>query len=284
MSIEAGTLYIVATPLGNLGDITQRALAVLEGVDCIAAEDTRHSGKLLRHFAINTRCIALHEHNERQAAQTLIQWLREGKSLALISDAGTPLISDPGFYLVREVRNAGFKVVPIPGPSALIAALSVAGLPSDRFVFEGFLPAKPPARRTAIGELRHETRTLIFYESPHRILSTMEDMAEIFGVQRPAVVVRELTKTFETIRSAPLGELLAWMAADENQRKGEFVVLVHGAEPRAAGEANAVDPEQVLRILLEELPVKQAAALAAKICGGKKNEMYTRALALKGDA
>lgn len=284
MSIEAGTLYIVATPLGNLGDITQRALAVLEGVDCIAAEDTRHSGKLLRHFAINTRCIALHEHNERQAAQTLIQWLREGKSLALISDAGTPLISDPGFYLVREVRNAGFKVVPIPGPSALIAALSVAGLPSDRFVFEGFLPAKPPARRTAIGELRHETRTLIFYESPHRILSTMEDMAEIFGPLRPAVMVRELTKTFETIRSAPLGELLAWMAVDENQRKGEFVVLVHGAEPRAAGEANAVDPEQVLRILLEELPVKQAAALAAKICGGKKNEMYTRALALKGDA
>lgn len=284
MSIEAGTLYIVATPLGNLGDITQRALAVLEGVDCIAAEDTRHSGKLLLHFAINTRCIALHEHNERQAAQTLIQWLREGKSLALISDAGTPLISDPGFYLVREVRNAGFKVVPIPGPSALIAALSVAGLPSDRFVFEGFLPAKPPARRTAIGELRHETRTLIFYESPHRILSTMEDMAEIFGPLRPAVMVRELTKTFETIRSAPLGELLAWMAVDENQRKGEFVVLVHGAEPRAAGEANAVDPEQVLRILLEELPVKQAAALAAKICGGKKNEMYTRALALKGDA
>lgn len=284
MSIEAGTLYIVATPLGNLGDITQRALAVLEGVDCIAAEDTRHSGKLLRHFAINTRCIALHEHNERQAAQTLIQWLREGKSLALISDAGTPLISDPGFYLVREVRNAGFKVVPIPGPSALIAALSVAGLPSDRFVFEGFLPAKPPARRTAIGELRHETRTLIFYESPHRILSTMEDMAEIFGPLRPAVMVRELTKTFETIRSAPLGELLAWMAVDENQRKGEFVVLVHGAEPRAAGEANAVDPEQVLRILLEELPVKQAAALAAKICGGKKNEMYTRALAFKGDA
>ncbi len=283
MSIEPGTLYIVATPLGNLGDITQRALAVLAGVDCIAAEDTRHSGKLLRHFAINARCIALHEHNERQAAQTLMQWLREGKSLALISDAGTPLISDPGFYLVREVRNAGFKVVPIPGPSALIAALSVAGLPSDRFVFEGFLPAKPPARRHALEGLRHETRTLIFYESPHRILSTLEDMAEIFGALRQAVVVRELTKTFETVRSASLGELLEWMQADEHQRKGEFVVLVHGAEPRARGEESAVDPGQVLRILLEELPVKQAAALAAKICGLKKNEMYERALAIKDE-
>ncbi|MEW5757017.1 MAG: 16S rRNA (cytidine(1402)-2'-O)-methyltransferase [Pseudomonadota bacterium] len=282
--MEAGTLYVVATPLGNLGDITQRALEVLAGVDCIAAEDTRHSGKLLRHFAINTRCIALHEHNERQTAGTLIEWLRQGKSLALISDAGTPLISDPGFFLVREVRNAGFKVVPIPGASALIAALSVAGLPSDRFVFEGFLPAKPSARRKALEALCQESRTLIFYESPHRILECLQDLAEIFGAQRQAVVERELTKTFETIRSAPLGELLEWMMGDENQRKGEFVVLVHGAEPHAGAQEHGVDPEQVLRILLAELPVKQAAALAAKICGVKKNEMYTRALAIRGDA
>lgn len=282
MSIEPGVLYVVATPIGNLGDITARAIEVLRAVDVIAAEDTRHSGKLLRHFAITTRCIALHEHNERQLAPALVRDLQEGRSVALISDAGTPLVSDPGFHLVREAQEAGLKVAPVPGPSAMIAALSVAGLPSDRFAFEGFLPSRHEARRRQLQELRDEPRTLIFYESPHRILSTLKDLAEVFGAGRLALVARELTKTFETVRRGALAELLTWMEADEQQQRGEFVLVVQGALPRDSN-ASAVDAEQVLRILLEELPVKQAASLAARICGEKKNRLYEMALAIKGD-
>ncbi len=273
MSIEAGILYIVATPIGNLGDISARALEVLQKVDRIAAEDTRHSAALLRHFAIDTPMFALHEHNERHKAEQVLGYLQGGESLALISDAGTPLISDPGYFLVREAHRTGIRVVPLPGPSALIAALSASGLATDRFCFEGFLPAKSGARRKALQALADEPRTLAFYESPHRIEESLADMAETLGEGRPATLARELTKTFETIRHATLGELAAWVAQDANQRKGEFVLLVEGA---ADEESAGLDGEtqRIATLLAEELSVKQAAALAAKISGEKKNAIY----------
>lgn len=281
MSNSAGILYVVATPIGNLGDITQRAQQTLQEVDLIAAEDTRHSGRLLSHFGITTRCIALHEHNERDAAAGLIERLSQGLSIALISDAGTPLISDPGYYLVREVQQAGYRVVPIPGASALIAALSVSGLPSDRFSFEGFLPPKLEARRRALDALAREPRTLIFYESTHRILDSINDMAEILGPQRPAAVVRELTKTFETVKRATLAELCEWMAADNNQQRGEFVVLIQGYEGEQSMERVEIDPQQLLKELMELLPPKKAAAVASKLTGLKKNALYELGLRLK---
>lgn len=272
MSIEAGILYVVATPIGNLGDMTSRAVEVLQQVGCIAAEDTRHSAGLLRHFGITTPMLSLHEHNERQKAAALLQKLNAGEDIALISDAGTPLISDPGYVLVREAQLAGIRVVPVPGASALIAALSASGLPTDRFSFEGFLPAKGGARRKQLEALRQESRTLAFYESPHRILDSLADMVEVFGESREVVLARELTKTFETIRHDSLGSLLEWVRGDANQQKGEFVVLVHGAEAKAEG----IDPEtrRIAVLLAEELPLKQAAALAAKISGEKKNALY----------
>ncbi len=273
MSIEAGILYIVATPIGNLGDISARALAVLQKADRIAAEDTRHSASLLRHFAIDTPMFALHEHNERHKAESVLGLLRQGESLALISDAGTPLISDPGYFLVREAHRAGIKVVPVPGPSALIAALSASGLATDRFCFEGFLPAKSGARRRALEALAQEPRTLAFYETPHRIEESLLDMAASLGAERPATLARELTKTFETIRHATLGELAEWVAADPNQRKGEFVVLVEGA-PQKEDEGLDGETQRIATLLAEELSVKQAAALAAKISGEKKNAIY----------
>lgn len=274
---EQGILYIVATPIGNLGDMTPRAVETLQQVELIAAEDTRHSSKLLHHFGITTRCQAYHEHNERELAPRLVERMLRGESIALVSDAGTPLVSDPGYHLVRESRIAGIAVVPVPGPSAMIAALSASGLPSDRFSFEGFLPAKSAARRQCLQALVDESRTLIFYESTHRIESSLADMAEVFGEQRYAVVARELTKRFETIHGDALSELITWMANDEDQRKGEFVVMVQGA---AAREDEGVSPEaeRVLKILLDDLPVKQAAALAAKITGLKKNALYKHAL------
>jgi len=276
----AGILYVVATPIGNLQDITLRALEVLRSVAAIAAEDTRHSRKLLGHYGIAASLLSLHEHNERTVSATVLQRLQAGESLALISDAGTPLISDPGFHLISAAREAGLRVVPVPGPSALVAALSVAGLPTDRFCFEGFLPARQAARRQRLQALRDATATLVFYESSHRIVAFLEDMHELFGAGRPAVLARELTKSFETIRHGGLGELAAWVAADSNQQKGEFVVLVQG-ESNARPDAPDAQAQRVLALLLAELPLAQAASLAAKITGVPKKQLYEHGLALK---
>ena len=280
--MSKGVLYIVATPLGNLGDMTPRAVETLAQVQVIAAEDTRHSLPLLRHFGIVTPCIALHDHNERERSAELIIRLQAGENIALISDAGTPLISDPGYHLVRAAREQGVRVVPIPGPSALIAALSVSGLPTDRFIFEGFLPAKSAARQQRLEALRIEARTMIFFESGHRITESLNDMAHVLGLDRLGVVARELTKIFETIQSDTLGGLCLWVQADPHQQKGEFVVLVQGAVHAEGAETDA-EAERIVRILLEELPVKQASALAAKITGQKKNFLYSMALKMVGD-
>ncbi len=274
-----GVLYVVATPIGNLGDMSPRAVEALSAADVIAAEDTRHSLPLLRHFGIKTPCIAVHEHNERERCAELVGRLQAGESIALISDAGTPLVSDPGYHLVRAAREQGMRVIPIPGPSAVISALSASGLPTDRFVFEGFLPAKSAARRHRLTELANDTRTIAFFESSHRILDSLSDMAQVFGADRMAVVARELTKMFETIHGDMLGALCDRMGADIHQQKGEFVVLVHGAAPRDETEGSA-EAERVLRILLTELPVKQAAVLAAKLTGQKKNFLYDLAVTL----
>ena len=280
MEAAPGTLFIVATPIGNLEDITLRALQVLQSVDRIAAEDTRHSQRLLTHFGIRTPLCSVHEHNERRVADGLLDELEQGKSLALISDAGTPLISDPGFPLVRAARERGVRVVPVPGCSAVICALSVAGLPTDRFVFEGFLPAKEGQREGRLQQLVSESRTLVFYESSHRILASLRSMANIFGHERRVVVARELTKSYETIRDGQLSELLVWMDSDTNQQKGEFVVLVEGAPARDPGLVDA-GVERVLVTLLEELSVKQSAALGAKLTGVSKKVLYARALELQ---
>jgi len=277
--VEKGCLYVVATPIGNLGDISARAIAVLSEVDAIACEDTRHSAKLLLHLGITTRTLAYHEHNERQLCHKLVDRLQAGESLALVSDAGTPLVSDPGYHLVHSAQAAGCTVVPVPGPSALIAALSASGLPSDRFSFEGFLPSKPSARRQRLQSLAADTQTLIFYESTHRISESIADMAEVFGADRYVVVARELTKKFETIHGDTLANLREWMDADANQLRGEFVVMVKGAEEVKHVGVSA-EADRILKYLLVELPVKQAAGLAAKITGLKKNALYQHALGL----
>tara|TARA_R110001583_G_scaffold7448_2_gene36863 strand:+ start:4647 stop:5498 length:852 start_codon:yes stop_codon:yes gene_type:complete len=279
--MTATCLYIVSTPIGNLGDISARALAILQSVQLIAAEDTRHSGRLLQHFDISTPMWALHDHNERAQADRIVQRLSEGENIALISDAGTPLISDPGYYLVRKVREAGFRVVPVPGACALVAALSASGLATNRFAFEGFLPAKSLARRQRLESVVADDRTLMFYESPHRLMHSLEAMLEVFGPERYVVIARELTKTFETIHGDKLSLLLDWVRADSNQQKGEFVLLVQGAEPEPASEGLSAEESRVLGLLLEELSVKQAATLAAKICNSKKKKLYQAALALK---
>ncbi|PWC13128.1 16S rRNA (cytidine(1402)-2'-O)-methyltransferase [Brenneria roseae subsp. americana] len=280
--ISASTLYIVPTPIGNLGDITQRALAVLQRVDLIAAEDTRHTGLLLQHFAINARLFALHDHNEQQKADTLLAKLQSGQSIALVSDAGTPLINDPGYHLVRRCREAGIRVVPLPGACAAITALSAAGLPSDRFCYEGFLPAKTKARKDALRERMEEPRTLIFYESTHRLLDSLQDMVEVMGPQRYVVLAREITKTWESIQGAPVGELLAWVKEDENRRKGEMVLIVEGHQ--ADEDALPTAALHTLSLLRAELPLKKAAALAAEIHGVKKNALYRYALEQDGDS
>lgn len=277
---QQGVLYVVATPIGNLQDITVRALEVLRSVAGVAAEDTRHSRKLLAHYGIATTLVALHEHNERDMTQRLLQRLAAGEDIALVSDAGTPLISDPGFHLVRTARQAGTRVVPVPGASALIAALSVAGLPTDRFYFEGFLPSRQAARRRRLEVLQGETVTLVFYESSHRIRASLADMADVLGVMREATLARELTKTFETIRHGTLADLGAWMDTDSNQQKGEFVVLVQGASADADGGVDAA-AGRVLSLLLAELPLRQAVALAAKITGVPKNRLYDYGLQLR---
>lgn len=280
---STGTLFVVATPIGNLEDISARALRILREVALIAAEDTRHSARLLQHFGISTPLMACHEHNERDQGGRFLSRLLAGDNVALISDAGTPLISDPGFHLVRQARLAGVSVVPVPGACALVAALSVAGLPSDRFVFEGFLPAKSAGRLGRLKALRAEPRTIIFYEAPHRLLDCLADLETVFGADRMVVMAREITKTFETIKGAVLGELRAWVAADANQQRGECVLLVAGYE--AASDQPAVDADalRVLDLLLAELPIKQAAALAAQITGVRKNLLYQAALERKGN-
>lgn len=274
----AGTLYVVATPIGNLDDMSARALKVLAGVALIAAEDTRHSVRLLQHFGIETPLAACHEHNERDEGSRFITRLLAGDDVALVSDAGTPLISDPGYHLVRQARAAGVRVVPVPGACALIAALSAAGLPSDRFIFEGFLPAKAVGRRARLEQVKEEPRTLIFYEAPHRILECLEDMEAVFGGERPAVLARELTKTFETLKGLALAELRAFVAADANQQRGECVVLVAGWSAPQDDQAISSDAMRVLDLLLAELPLKRAAALAAEITGVRKNLLYQAAL------
>ncbi|MBA1230068.1 16S rRNA (cytidine(1402)-2'-O)-methyltransferase [Pseudomonas viridiflava] len=273
-----GSLYVVATPIGNLDDMSVRALKVLREVALIAAEDTRHSSRLMQHFGISTPLAACHEHNERDEGSRFITRLLAGDDVALISDAGTPLISDPGYHLVRQARAAGVPVVPVPGACALIAALSAAGLPSDRFIFEGFLPAKAVGRRARLEQVKEESRTLIFYEAPHRILECLQDMELVFGAERPALLAREITKTFETLKGLPLGELRAFVESDSNQQRGECVVLVAGWTPPEDEDVIGAEARRILDLLLEEMPLKRAAALAAQITGVRKNLLYQVAL------
>lgn len=271
-SLQPGTLYVVATPIGNLGDLSARAQQVLGEVAAVCAEDTRHTRRLLAHFGIDAELVALHEHNEQQQAARLVQRLQAGEPLALVSDAGTPLVSDPGYRLVRAAREAGVPVSPVPGPSALIAALSVAGMPSDRFAFEGFLPARAGARRERLQRLAGEPRTLLFYEASHRIAESLEDMAAVFGPGRHAVLARELTKLFETVLDGSLAELAARVGDDADQRKGEFVVVVEGAGEDAG--ADLAEGRRVYAVLSRHLPPSTAAKLAAEITGAPRRALY----------
>jgi 16S rRNA (cytidine1402-2'-O)-methyltransferase len=272
---------VVATPIGNLADLSRRARDVLGQVDLIAAEDTRHTRHLLAHYGINTRLVSCHEHNEVQVAPRLLERLAAGEDIALVSDAGTPLISDPGFPLVQAARARGLRVVPIPGANAAICALSAAGLPSDRFLFLGFPPRTSSKRREWLAAAQAEPGTLVLYEAGNRALATLDDLAAVLGGTRRAVVARELTKRFETFLDGTLAELTERLRADPEQQQGEFVLLVEGAR-EAGGAAQAAEEERVLRILLETLPVKQAAELAARITGGKKNGLYKLALQWQG--
>ncbi len=279
MSNESGVLYVVATPIGNLGDISERARDVLKNADLIAAEDTRHSKKLLSHLSISTPLQAYHDHNERSSAAKFLRYLEEGKSIALISDAGTPLLNDPGFQLLKLAHQQHIKVVPVPGPSALVSALSVAGLSADRFVFDGFLPDKQQARIKRLQSLSSEPRTLVFYEAPHRIQACLSDCLQVFGTDRQVCIAREISKYYETIRKDKLPALISWIEADEQQLKGEFVVVIEGADARDLNDMT--EGIRVLKILLQSLSVSEAAAMAAEITGMKKNELYKSALSLK---
>ncbi len=272
MELSEAKLYIVPTPIGNLSDITLRALTVLEQVETICAEDTRHTGKLLSHYNIKTRMLSVHDHNERQRVDSLVAKLAQGHSIALVSDAGTPLISDPGYHLVNGIRAAGYEVVPLPGACAAITALSAAGVATDRFCFEGFLGAKSAGRRAQLTALQEETRTMVFYESPRRICDTISEMSDIFGESRHIVIARELTKTFETIHGAPAAQLLEWLNSDDNNRRGEMVVMVAGYKKLDEG----LSPQVIdaLKLLTTELPLKKAAALVAKLYDEKKNALY----------
>ena len=278
-SIDAGTLYIVATPIGNLGDISQRALDVLSQVDLIACEDTRHTQKLLSAYSIKNKTMSMHDHNERQRQEHIAKLLTEGQSIALVSDAGTPLISDPGFHLVRHCRQQGLKVSPIPGACAAIAALSAAGLPTDRFSFEGFLPSKSGARQATLLNLANEERTMVFYDAPRRAIDTVADIVTVLGGERYVVIARELTKTFETIYSDTAENLLTWLNEDPNQLKGEMVLIIEGFKV----DPNDISPKVIdtLKLLLKEMKPKTACAITAEIYGVKKNALYDIALSMK---
>lgn len=280
MDSAYGALYVVATPIGNLEDLSPRAARVLAEAALVAAEDTRHSGRLLRHLGVERPLLSLHEHNEASRVARIAAHLAAGEDVALISDAGTPLICDPGFVLVRELRRLGHRVVPVPGPCALVAALSAAGLPTDRFLFRGFLPAKGGARRARLESLADRDETLVFYESPHRIRDTLADIACCFG-ERHLVLARELTKTFETFLEGSAATLLETLEADPDQARGEFVVMVAGAPPRE-GDAVTLEGEALLAALLAEgVGVKQSAAVTARVLGGAKKQWYAQAQALK---
>lgn len=276
---QPATLYIVATPIGNLSDISQRAIATLQEVDLIAAEDTRHSGHLLQHYSIATPMISVHQHNEQQRSEVLLAKLQQGESVALISDAGTPLISDPGYRLVSLVRDHGIRVMPIPGSCALIGALSASGLPSDKFSFEGFLPSQQGARQQILENLANDSRTLIFYESPRRLQVSLTDMVTVFGENRLACLARELTKLHETITTKPLAELLIWVSNDSNQQRGECVLLVDGIKQQL--ESSEIEINNMLTILLQELSVKKAAIVTASLLDVSKNTAYDMALKLR---
>lgn len=273
MNNSTGILYIVATPIGNLQDITQRALEIFEQVDLIAAEDTRHSGLLLSHYGIKKPFFALHDHNEQQKADLLVEKLQQGSCIALISDAGTPLISDPGFHLVRKCRQVGIKVVPLPGACAAIAALCASGIASDRFCFEGFLPAKTKARQDKLQQLAKEERTLVFYESTHRILDSLADIESVFGADRYVVLAREITKTWETIMGDRIASLRQWLSEDINRTKGEMVLIVEG-NVQSNEEDFSPQALKALNLIAQELPLKKAAAIVAEVYGYKKNALY----------
>lgn len=278
-SAKPGVLYVVPTPIGNLADMVPRALSVLQTADVIAAEDTRHSGKLMQHFQITTPMIAYHDFSNESRGEELLNRLEQGQTVALISDAGTPLISDPGYRLVAAARQAGIQVIPIPGACAAIAALSASGLPSDRFSFEGFPPAKSGARKELFSALAADPRTLIFYESPHRILASLTDMVEVFGPQRRIVMAREISKTFETFLSGTTSAVRAQVEVDLDQQKGEIVVLVEGYRAPEEVDGPSAEAQRVMQLLLDaQLPLKQAAGLAAEISGDKKNRLYDWAL------
>ena len=275
-------LYVVATPIGNLSDLSLRALEVLRSVDLVAAEDTRVTQKLLQHHRIRTKLMPVHEHNERQSAQRIVTLLREGKSIALVTDAGTPGISDPGMPVVAAARAAGFSVSPVPGANAAVAALSAAGRAADRFLFCGFLPSRSAMRRKELERLRDLPFLLVIYEAPHRVPETLADLREVLGAEREITIAREMTKQFETFHTCVLGEAEQWVAADANRGRGEFVLLVAGAT--TVPDVQEASGEHALRVLLGELPLKQAVALAAAVSGARRNRLYQLALALKGDA
>lgn len=272
---EFGSLYIVATPIGNLADITQRALDTLHQVDLIAAEDTRHSGKLLSHFGIQTRMFPLHDHNEKQKSQSLINKIKEGQNIALISDAGTPLISDPGYNLVNIAREQGVNVVPIPGPSAVITALSAAGLPTDKFMFCGFLPVKQQAKSTELAALKQANFTTVFYESPRRVVDTLKAINEVLGSDREVVLAKELTKHYEAFCKGNAEHIIQWLDEDPDRQQGEMAVII---SPNKQKEQLSADAEALLRRLILELPIKKAAAITAELHDLKKNDLYKLAL------
>jgi len=279
----SGTLYVIATPIGNLSDITRRAVETLEKVDWVAAEDTRHSKPLLNSLGINQHLLSLHEHNEAQRTEQLLVKLLNGENGALISDAGTPLINDPGYFLVKRLREEGVNVVPIPGPSAVITALCAAGLPTDRFTYEGFLPARSSKRLLALEALINETRTLVFYESPHRLMDCLQNMQQAFGEQREIVVARELTKKFEQFVSGSLQDVIAYFTENSDKVRGEFVLMLAGAEPKSGTDSAAmVETDKMIQIMLKQsLPVKQISEMIAEITGEKKKGIYQRVLELK---
>lgn len=278
---QTACLYIVATPIGNLGDLSTRAADVLRTADLVAAEDTRHSRRLLDSISADVRMLSLHEHNESQRVAQILERLDAGARIALICDAGTPLISDPGFVLVRAVRDAGHRVETLPGPCAAIAALSVSGLPTDRFVFEGFLPSRATARRRRLRELAGEPRTLVCYESSHRVAATVADIVTELGAERPVTLARELTKLHEQTVTLPAGELVDWLQADDQRRRGEFVLVIGGSEAPPPNETAGLTPERILRELLRSMPVARAARSTARLTGMPRNQLYELALTLR---